>query len=173
MRGRQATNVSSCQRHLNRFWNSFCCNSMIPHDSTDIVDHSTQQLQVHIPPGPAGNNSGEKFYHIFSFGKFTSLMYTSRLTTVLFFFFVAYIFLVTLFASLLFLLNTFYESRPRTCMEGWNSTESGYDNFEMTFSLSWTTLSSKWISLLLVSIVLYFSFSMVKVIQHHSFISYT
>ena len=84
-------------------------------------------------------------HHCFcSIEEITSWLYLSSFGKVLLTFAIVYISFVTIFASFLFLLNWYYENRlQRECMDGWDVLASGYVNYEATFSLSWTTFSSK------------------------------
>lgn len=75
----------------------------------------------------------------------TSWLYLSSFGRVLVTFAILYISFVTTFALFIFLLNLYYVNQvQRECMDGWVDDVPGYVNFEATFSLSWTTFSSKW-----------------------------
>jgi hypothetical protein len=121
-----------------------CCYPMqINSPSSFAVDVSSQQL--HIPP------HDDKAYsnHLCSLERTTSWMYTSSFTTVFLSFAIVYISIITLFAFFIFLLNLFYLNHLQwECMDGWNATIAGYMNYETTFSLSWTTFSSKFVFIL-------------------------
>ena len=124
-------------------------------DDNDNNINTTTPEQYHISPhhytykasSSLSPSSILKLHHhqcFCSIEEITSWLYLSSFGKVLFTFAITYISFVTIFASFLFLLNWYYEYHlQRECMDGWDVAASGYVNYEATFSLSWTTFSSK------------------------------